>query len=104
MLSRYFQGEIFQPKTITKHEHYTQREQIANLFGYTMWAADFVPQLALPVARCDMMPGFIAAELVVWLKAHKIIRPGYSTLQELVSKALSAERRRLRDLLAKVHQ
>jgi hypothetical protein len=41
------------------------------------------------------MPGFIAAELIVWLNEHKIIRPGYTTLQELVSEALSAERRRL---------
>ncbi len=48
------------------------------------------------------MPGFIAAELIVWLNEHKIIRPGYTTLQELVSEALSAERRRLAGLLSEV--
>lgn len=41
------------------------------------------------------MPGFVAAELIVWLNEHKIIRPDYTTLQKLVSEALSAERRRL---------
>ena len=48
------------------------------------------------------MPGFVAAELIVWLSEHKIIRPGHTTLQELVSEALSTERRRLGGLLAEV--
>jgi hypothetical protein len=52
--------------------------------------------------RRDVTPGFVAAELIVWLHEHKIIRPGYTTLQELVSEALSAERRRLGGLLAEV--
>ena len=34
VLSRYFAGEPFERKAITKHEHYTQRERIAYLFGY----------------------------------------------------------------------
>ncbi len=47
------------------------------------------------------MPGFVAAELIVWLSEHKIIRPGHTTLQELVSEALSTERRRLGGLLVR---
>ena len=46
------------------------------------------------------MPGFVTAELIVWLNERKIIRPGYTTLQELVSATLSAERRCLGVLLA----
>ncbi|WP_151884279.1 hypothetical protein, partial [Pseudomonas putida] len=34
VLSRYFHGEAFERKAITKHEHYSQRGQIAELFGY----------------------------------------------------------------------
>jgi len=52
--------------------------------------------------RRDVTAGFVAAELIVWLNEHKIIRPGYTTLQELVSEALSVERRRLGGLLAEV--
>ena len=105
VLSRYFHGEPFERKLITKHEHYGQREQIAELFGYRLWAANFLPQLAQQAAqivRRDVTPGFVAAELVVWLNEHKIIRPGYTTLQAVVSEALSAERRRLGGLLAEV--
>jgi hypothetical protein len=50
--------------------------------------------------RRDVTAGFVAAELIVWLNEHKIIRPGYTTLQELVSEALSVERRRLGGRLA----
>jgi Transposase and inactivated derivatives, TnpA family len=104
VLSRYFDSEPFERKAITKHEHYTQRERIAELFGYRPWTADFLPQLgqqAAQIARRDATPGFVTAELIVWLSEHKIIRPGYTTLQELVSETLSAERRRLGGLLAK---
>jgi len=105
VLSRYFHGERFERKPITKHEHYTQRGQIAELFGYRPWVADLLPPLAQQAAqivRRDVTPGFVAAELIVWLNEHKIIRPGYTTLQELVSEALSGERRRLGGLLAEV--
>ncbi|WP_343298000.1 DUF4158 domain-containing protein, partial [Pseudomonas aeruginosa] len=105
VLSRYFHGEAFERKAITKHEHYSQRGQIAELFGYRSWAASFLPQLAQQaeqIVRRDVMPGFVAAELIVWLSEHKIIRPGHTTLQELVSEALSTERRRLGGLLAEV--
>src|SRR3546814_20854358 len=68
-------------------------------------SASFLPQLAQQaeqIVRRDVMPGFVAAELIVWLSEHKIIRPGHTTLQELVSEALSTERRRLGGLLAEV--
>jgi TnpA family transposase len=103
VLSRYFHGEAFDCKPITKHEHYTQRERVAELFGYQLWAAEFLPQLGQQVTqtvRRDVTPGFVAAELIVWLNKHKIIRPGYTTLQELISETLSTERRRLGGLLA----
>jgi len=103
VLSRYFHGAAFKLKAITKHEHYTQRERIAELFGYRPWADNFLPLLAQQVAqivRHDVTPGFVATELVVWLNEHKFIRPGYTTVQELVTETLSAERRRLGYLLA----
>jgi TnpA family transposase len=103
VLSRYFYGAVFDRKQITKHEHYIQREQIAGLFGYQLWTTDLLPllkQQATQIVRWDVAPGFVAAEMIVWLNEHKIIRPGYSTLQKLISKTLAVERRRLGDLLS----
>lgn len=105
VLTRYFNDHPFEPQAITRHEHYTQRTLIAALFGYRLWSAEFIPQLAQQAAqivRRDVTPGFIVAELITWLNEHKLVRPGYTTLQTLISEALSAERRRLGELLDKV--
>jgi TnpA family transposase len=102
VLSRYFHGEAFERKEITDHEHYTQRGLIAELFGYRLWSTEFLPQLvqqAAQIVRRDVTPGFVATELIVWLNEHTIVRPGYTTLQDLIAKALSAERQRLGTLL-----
>lgn len=105
VLTRYFNGQAFEPHVITKHEHYAQRTLIAALFGYQVWSADFLSQLmqqAAQIVRRDVTPGFIVAELIAYLNEHKIVRPGYTTLQTLISEALSAERWRLGGLLAQV--
>ena len=45
VLSRYFTGCTFEPRTITKHEHFAQRAMIAELFAHQLWSADFLQQL-----------------------------------------------------------
>lgn len=100
--SRYFPGEAFTPRGVTRHEHYTQRTLIAQLFGFRLWSGEFLPHLAQQaeqIARRDITPGFIVAELVAYLNEYKVERPGYSTLQRLIGEALSAERQRLATLL-----
>jgi hypothetical protein len=106
VLSRYFQGEAFERKDVTDHEHYTRRGLIADLFGYHLWSMEFLPQLgqhAAQIMRRDVTPGFVAAELIVWLKEHQIVRPRYTTLQELIGTALAAERQRLGTLLGSLN-
>jgi TnpA family transposase len=105
VLNRYFNDELFKRKEITKHEHYTQCRHIAKLFGYRPWSSDFLAKLsqqATQVVRRDVTPGFVAAELIVWLNDNKIIRPGYTTLQHLISETLSAERRRIGNIISAV--
>lgn len=104
-LTRYFSGQTFEPRAITKHEHYVQRARIAELFGYRLWSAEFLPPLtqqAAQIVRRDITPGFIVAELIAYLNEHHIVRPGYTTLQTLISEVLSAERRRLSNRLTEV--
>jgi hypothetical protein len=103
VLTRYFDGQDFEPQAITKHEHYRQRVLIAAQFGYRLWSAEFLQPLTqqiTQIVRRDVTPGFVAAELLAFLNGHKIVRPGYTTLQTLVSEALSAERQRLGHWLA----
>jgi len=105
VLTRYFPGQTCALGMVTKHECYAQRARIADLFGYRLWSADFLACLtdhAALIARRDVTPGFIVAELIDYLQKQKIVRPGYTTLQVLISQTLSTERRRLGSVLADV--
>src|SRR5260221_4896390 len=99
--SRYFGDQEFVPHPITRHEYYTQRTAITALFGYRLWSSDFLPLLSQQAAQIvsrDVTPGFIVAELIAFLHERKIVRPGYTTLQSLISETLSVERNRLGQL------
>lgn len=100
--SRYFQDQSVELLPISKHERYAQRNGITALAGYQPWSTAWLPwlaSLAAQLVRRDVTPSFVAMELITALSERKIIRPGYTTLQEIVSAALSAERRRLGALL-----
>lgn len=102
VVQRYFREISLTDKTITDHEYYAQRKLITDFFGYHQWSGTVGPQLdarAAQIVRRDITPGFVATELICWLNEKKIVRPGYSTLQKIISKALSTERQRLADIL-----
>lgn len=102
ILSRYFPQQSLKTFQITKYEYYFQREAICQLFGYKLWSQELSCQLKdrskLSVKR-DISPYFIARELLDFLQTQKIVRPGYTTLQTIVSSTLSEERQRLKSCL-----
>lgn len=69
-----------------------------NVPVYPPWSSALsspLEQQAARIVHCEVTLGFVATELIIWLNEHKIIRPSYTTLQELVSQALSSEKHRL---------
>ena len=102
VLGRYFPGESLPEKPPSKHERYAQREKICTQFGYQPWSSALSSQLeqqAAHIVHRDITLDCVTTELIIWLNEHKIIRPGYTTLQELVSRVLSDERQRLGRIL-----
>ena len=87
---------------MSQYEYYAQRNEIINLFGYRLWSKTdrsiFVDR-ATQLARRDVTPTFILTELIAHLDRGKIVRPGYTTLQTIISDALTTERRRLEQLV-----
>lgn len=102
IISRYFQNQVLSAFTITKYEHYIQRESICQLFDYKLWSHEFLQELhyraKLSIKR-DISPNFIAHELLNFLQSQKIVRPGYTTLQKIISVILTEERSRLKSCL-----
>ena len=102
LLQRYFPGQMFTVEPLLTSEYYVQRNKIVELFGYRLCSDDDMPVLlnkATLLARADVAPTFLLSELLVFLIGQRIVRPGYTTLQDLISNALSAERERLEQLV-----
>jgi TnpA family transposase len=104
LMQRYFPGkeQALSDKPLSKRQYYAQRDDIANLFGYRLCSDDDLPALlgkAILLARTDVSPTFLLAELMVFLIGQRIVRPGYTTLQDLIANALATERERLEQLV-----
>jgi len=102
LVERYFPADPVTFRPVTAYEQYSQRTEIAKLFGYRLWSATDLPALieaAASLARRDVTPVFVLIELLAFLSAGKIIRPGYTTLQSIIGAALAAERQRLERLI-----
>ena len=92
------------PQPLPMKEYYIQRNEIVALFGYRLWSEIDHPLLldkAAQLASRDVTPAFILTELIVFLNSQKIVRPGYTPLQTIISNALTAERRRLEQSIAR---
>ena len=102
LVRRYFPRETVTLRPLRQDERYTQRTEIAKLFGYRLWSATDRPalvEMAALLARRDVKPTFILVEVLGFLKARKIGRPGYTTLQTIISEVLVTERDRLARLI-----
>jgi TnpA family transposase len=102
LLQRYFPGQTATNEPLLTSEYYVQRNKIAELFEYRLCSDDDIPALlnkATLLARTDVTPTFLLAELMVFLVGQRIVRPGYTTLQDLITNALLIERTRLEQLV-----
>ena len=101
---RYFPRDAVALGPLRRSERYAQRAEIADFFGYRIWSEADRPaliEMASLLAKRDVTPTFILIEILAFLKAQKIVRPGYSALQAIVSGVLVAERGRLAQLIDK---
>jgi hypothetical protein len=83
---------------VSKYHCYKQQKLIIELFDYKAWTEEYVAILikqSRQIIKRDTSTNFIAHELLNFLHNKKIVRPGYSTLQNIVSKTLVDERTRV---------
>lgn len=102
LMQRYFPGQTLTVAPLLTSEYYVQRNKIVGLFGYRFCSEDDLQILlnkAKLLVRTDATSAFLLAELMVFLVGKRIVRPGYTTLQDLISNALTAERERLEQLV-----
>ena len=85
-----------------KQTRYGQQRKILDLCGYRACTGKERAALmdrAGQVVRISAKPVFLFRNLLQYLESHRIVVPGYSFLQDVVSQALAAERARLTAVL-----
>lgn len=98
ILKQYFPNEPFPKKQISKNYHYDNRSQVMKKYALVDYDSHFEARLlkeAKSLAKRHALPRFVLQELLAYCLQKNVIRPAYSTLQEVVATALKHERNRL---------
>jgi len=103
IINRYFTNVLFPKKQISKHHHYNNQKKLLKRFKLEPFTAKNkikLQQQAKNLAKRHVYPRFIFDELLNCCLQWNLIRPGYSTMQLIVSNALQSERNRLLNKLS----
>lgn len=96
---RYFSGsDAFLLKPLTKPTRLEQQRIVLALFNHRLCGADEKEALEGKAQRAAMLstqPAFIIRELLQYLEVERIVAPGYTTLQDIVGRAVTRERKRI---------
>ena len=98
IMQLYFSEEVFPKKQVSKNHHYHNRHLVMNRFGLKEADACFQSQLfkeAKTLAKRHSLSRFVLEGLLSYCQLHNVVRPAYSSLQDIVSSALQTERKRL---------
>lgn len=104
VLDRHYPGgdaaELAAP--VLKQTRHAQQRRILDLFGFRACQADeraALMERANQLVRVSPKPIFLFRNLLQYLEQRRIVVPGYSFMQDLVSQALASERARLTGIL-----
>ncbi|WP_323851883.1 DUF4158 domain-containing protein [Xenorhabdus szentirmaii] len=98
ILKRYFPDETFPKKKIARKYHYNNRRFVINKYGVIDINNVIISQLekeAKSLVKRHALPKFILQELLDYCLNNNLLRPAYSTMQNIVSRALRQEQQRL---------
>lgn len=98
ILQHYFPGEPFPKKQVLRKYHYRNRAEVMAKFQLKDVDIAFQDQLineAKALAKRHSLSRYVLEELLSYCQLQNVVRPAYSSLQDIVSIALREERKRL---------
>jgi TnpA family transposase len=102
LIKTYFPEETFTPKNITNHEYYGQVKKITTLYDYKLWNKNYLEDVYSHMnksVRKDVSIQFILNQLLDFLNDKRIVRPGYTTLQDIISNVINKEHNRVENIV-----
>lgn len=99
VMERYFSSTVLEKYTISYVTKNNNQQWVLRMTGYQLFSQTQDTPLLLSKAeklcRLSVNPLFIFRELLAEITSKKVTRPGYSTLQKIISVALVAEQKRV---------
>ena len=102
IIKTYFPGTTFPTKQISNRQYYSNRQAILNKHEMSLYNKDldsYLSNYLKSLVKQHSIPKYLFDSLLDYCHQHKIIRPSYSTLQDLVSESCSNERLRVSNKL-----
>ena len=105
ILNQYFDDARIGRFRISREIKRKNQNRILNFLGYQYFKktthGEHLLTTARELSRVSVNPVFIFNALIETIYKKKITTPGYTTLQDIISKALSLEQQRIKRILAK---
>ena len=98
IINRYFPETKFPKKQLSNYQHYTNKKRILALYNYAQAKSKDHLQLydhAISLTKLHVSPLFIFEGLLKFCHEKRLVKPGYTTIQTLISKALQEEQQKL---------
>lgn len=98
VIKTYFPTEKFPKTKVSKRHHYDNRQSILKKYGASLYSSHHkvkALRYARELIKQHAVPKYVFDSLLEYFHQHKIVRPSYTTLQDMVSEVLSNEKNRL---------
>lgn len=98
IIKTYFSGSSFPMKQISNRQYYANRRAILNKHKMSLYSRGLENNLLVSLkslVKQHAVPKYLFDSLLDCCHQHKIIRPSYSILQDLISEALNKEKLRI---------
>ena len=103
IINTYYPDEKFPKKNLSSYQHYRIQDKIREKYKITKSSVKFLNKLRATVeflCKNDMTPRFLFEGILSFAQQNNVIRPAYSTCQEIISNILKKERIRLAGIIS----
>ena len=90
IIKTYFPDSKFPKRQVTRHRYYSNRKTLLEKYEIAIYTSKFENKLKKylqDLVRQHIVPKYLFDSLLDYCHRHQIVRPNYSTLQKLISKA-----------------
>ncbi|WP_425361609.1 Tn3 family transposase [Candidatus Tisiphia endosymbiont of Ceraclea dissimilis] len=102
IIKTYFSGSTFPTKQISNRQYYANRQDILNKHEMILYSKNFKSSMfdyLKSLVKQHSVPRYLFDSLLDYCHQYKVVRPAYSTLQDLISDAWNAEKLRISNKL-----